>query len=108
MGSQVDGDEERRAADHIGQDRPQEMAHDELGPESRAPGRRRESSGEQPDEPDALPAEAAYVSPEREGNQEDDEQRIDLVHGHPPGPTGAAGPGVERRGGLDRRAGGAA
>src|SRR5207244_1329544 len=70
--------------------------------------RRREPSGEQPDEPDALPAEAAYVSPEREGNQEDDEQRIDLVHGHPPGPTGAAGPGVERRGGLDRRAGGAA
>src|SRR5205823_2012595 len=60
-------------------------------------------------EADALAAEATHPSAEREGNQEDDDQRIHLVHGHPPRPAGAGGPQPDVTGGLcGRRTSGAA
>src|SRR5439155_9837894 len=101
MAGEVDRDEDDRTPDRVGQDRAEEMARDERRADSRTPRGCREPAGEQSAEANALAAETAHISPEREGNQEDEKERIDLVHGRPPAPTGTAGPEAERRRGLD-------
>src|SRR5206468_8937611 len=48
-------------------------------------GARREHAGDRPREAEDLAAEAAEVAAEGEGQEEDEEQHVELVHAPPPG-----------------------